>query len=236
MRRLTIHLLAAAAMLHPAAAPAQGAPPAAPPAMLTPVQPEAPTPQANPAPTPAPAPVPAPAPPTAMQPGVDPNALLGGRKGDASQVDELALPARTVLIISGQSTWEEGFDRLMAIYRQLAEIAGKNGVAVAGRPVTHYIETDDMSFRYEAMLPVDKGPAAGAQLGPARVGTTPTGKALRFVYVGPYDDIDGVYEGITAYLDAKGLTVRDQFLEEYVNDAKDRGDPALEVNIYVLPR
>jgi effector-binding domain-containing protein len=224
MRRLTIHLLAAAAMLQPVAAAAQ----AAPPATLTPVQPEAPAQPTSPAPTPAP--------PAAIQPGVDPNALLGGRKGDASQVDELTLPARTVLIISGQSTWEEGFDRLMAIYRELAEIAGKSGVAVAGRPVTHYIETDDMSFRYEAMLPVDKAPAAGAQLGPARVGATPAGKALRFVYVGPYDDIDGVYEGITAYLDAKGLTVRDQFLEEYVNDAKDRGDPALEVNIYVLPR
>ena len=46
----------------------------------------------------------------------------------------------------------------------------------------------------------------------------PDGKALRFVHKEPYDEIDSTYETITAYLDAKGITVKDAFVEEYVTD------------------
>jgi effector-binding domain-containing protein len=162
--------------------------------------------------------------------------VLAGRKGDASQVEELTLVARTVMIATGQTTWEQGFVFLTQTHERMRAAAARAGVAVSGRPVTHFIETDDMGFRFEAMLPVERAPSDMAQIAPFRMGATPAGKALRFVYVGPYEDIDGAYEGVSAYLDAKGLTVRDQFLEEYANDAKDAGDPGFEINIYVFPR
>jgi effector-binding domain-containing protein len=65
---------------------------------------------------------------------------------------------------------------------------------------------------------------------------TPEGKALRFVHKGSYEEIDATYETITAYLDAKGVTVRDAFVEEYVNDVPDATDPNLEINIFVQPQ
>jgi effector-binding domain-containing protein len=87
------------------------------------------------------------------------------------------------------------------------------------------------------MLPVDRAPQAGAPLPTdMRAAVTPPGQALRFTHKAPYDDVDSTYEGITAYLDAKGLTVRDQFIEEYVSDLARAGDPEFEVNIYVQPR
>jgi effector-binding domain-containing protein len=121
------------------------------------------------------------------------------------------------------------------VFRRLDGEAGRLGLQVAGRPLTYFIETDDMGFRYEAMLPVDRTPETGLPAD-VRAGQTPTGNALRFTHKAPYDDIDATYEGITAYLDAKGLTVRDQFLEEYVNEPNDSADPNFEINIYVQPR
>ena len=67
-------------------------------------------------------------------------------------------------------------------------------------------------------------------------GLSPAGASLRFTHVAPYDDIDSTYETITAYLEAKSVVVKDAFLEEYVSDLKDAGDPNLEINVYVQPR
>lgn len=221
------------------AVPQPAAPqPAAP---ATPAQAPAPGPLPAPALPPAaapaqqaPAPMPAPAP---LAPRADRNATLAGSPGDTMNVDPVTLPNRSALALSGQTTWDRGIETLGQVFRRLEAEAGKLGLQVAGRPLTHFIETDDVGFRYEAMLPVDRVPEAGAPL-PAdiRAGATPPGQALRFTHKAPYDDVDSTYEGITAYLDAKGLTVRDQFIEEYVSDLARAGEPEFEVNIYVQPR
>lgn len=152
-------------------------------------------------------------------------------------VDSLVLVPKDALSVTGQASWDRGFEQLSEVFRRLEAEASRLGLQVAGRPLTHFIETDDAGFRFDAMLPVDRPPAAGAPL-PAdiRASRTPAGNALRFTHKAPYDDIDSTYEGITAYLDAKGLTVRDQFIEEYVSEAKDAAEPTFEVNIYVQPR
>lgn len=144
------------------------------------------------------------------------------------------MPGKPALVIAGQTTWDKGYDTLQSVFARLTGEAARRGLRVAGRPLTLFVETDDIAFRYEAMLPVDRAIEVGA--GDIRPGTTPAGRALRFMHRGPYEDIDSTYEGITAYLDAKGLVVRDEFVEEYLNQPKDASDPNFEINIYVRPR
>ena len=88
------------------------------------------------------------------------------------------------------------------------------------------------------MLPVapNTGAPAPAFGNGVQLGTSPAGPSLRFLHVAPYDDIDSTYETITAYLEAKNIVVKDAFLEEYVSELKDPGDPNLEINVYVQPR
>lgn len=204
------------------------------PAPQTPLEPQ----PVQPPPTlPAPAqPLPAPAPP--QQTGKpNPNATLAGKPGDPSDVDEVPLVAKPVLVLPGTSSWDQGFQRLSESIRLLREEAAKAGLAVSGRPLTLFVETDDNGFRFEAMLPVERAPDAAAQFGNGiRAGTTPSGPSLRFVHTAPYDDIDSTYETITAYLEAKNIVVKDAFLEEYVSDLKDPLDPNLEINVYVQPK
>lgn len=168
---------------------------------------------------------------------VDPNATLAGKPGDPTDVDDVILPERPVAIISGQTTWDQGFQQLQAVFARLRAETAREGLKIAGRPLTLFIETDDIGYRFEAMLPVDHIPEARAGAGEGlRFGVTPSGRAMRFSHKAAYEDIDSTYETITAYLEAKGVTVKDAFLEEYVTEMTDVADPNLEINVYVQPK
>jgi effector-binding domain-containing protein len=152
-------------------------------------------------------------------------------------VDEVTLPARPVAVLSGTSTWDDGFAGLKNAFQSIEQELTRAGIAPAGRPLAVFTETDDLGFRFEAMIPIGEVPDGRAALSPeVRFGLTPDGKALRFVHKAPYDEIDSTYETITAYLDAKGVVVKDAFIEEYVSPLQDPDDPNLEINIFVQPK
>ncbi len=227
----------------PSPQPVQPAPPAPNPVTPQPVQP-APTPQGplEPQPVQPPPAVPAPGQPLVpqqQQTGVpDPNATLAGKGTDTSDVAEVTLSPKPVLVLSGQTSWDQGFQKLSDSFKALRAEAQRAGLAVAGRPLTLFVETTDEGFRFDAMLPVaippgGQAPTVGADF---RMSTSPAGAALRFLHQAPYDDIDSTYETITAYLEAKNIVVKDAFLEEYVSDLADPGDPNLEINVYVQPK
>ena len=232
----------------PSPQPVQPAPAPQRPVTPEPVQP-APVPQVplepqpvQPPPTlPAPGPVLPVQPPTPQQQTgtINPNDTLAGKRGDPSDVDAVLLVSKPVLMLSGSSSWDEGFKRLSESFRILRQEADRAQLPIAGRPLTLFLETDDNGFRYEAMLPIGQGPAGDRSstfANGVRPGLSPGGPSLRFVHVAPYDDIDSTYETITAYLEAKSITVKDAFLEEYVGDLADPADPNLEINVYVQPR
>lgn len=230
--------------------PASPQPVQPPPALQGPVTPQpvqpAPTPSMPIEPQPVQPPPTLPAPgqplppaPSQQQTGVpDPNSTLAGKGSDSSDVGEVVLAPKPVLMQSGQATWDQGFQKLSNSIRALRAEAQRAGLAVAGRPLSLFVETTDDGFRFEAMLPVAIPPGGQApSLGPDfRMGTSPAGPAFRFLHQAPYDDIDSTYETITAYLEAKSIVVKDAFLEEYVSELNDPGDPNLEINVYVQPK
>jgi effector-binding domain-containing protein len=171
------------------------------------------------------------APPANGRPSLVPNA------GDPVDVDEVTLPAKPAAVLAGTSTWDDGFQTLKTAFGRIEAELAKAGIAPAGRPITVFVQTDDNGFRYEAMVPIERAPEGRPNLTPdIRFGTTPSGRALRFVHKGPYDDVDSTYETVTAYLDAKNIEVQDSFVEEYVTDLTSSEDEDLTVNIFALPK
>ena len=76
------------------------------------------------------------------------------------------------------------------------------------------------------MIPIAQVPEGKTELTPEiKFGKTPEGKAFRFVHKEAYDEIDGTYETITAYLDTKDIVAKDAFIEEYVTDITDADGP-----------
>jgi effector-binding domain-containing protein len=216
-----------------AAAPATPPPPAGTPPAATIQQapPAATLQQAPPAATLQQAPAPGTPPSLASRPTLIPDG------GDPSNVDEVVLPEKPALILSGTSAWDEGLKNLRASFAKVEAELARLGIAPAGRPLAVFVQTTDDTFRFDAMVPIaavpTPAPALGAEM---RFGTTPSGKAYRFTHKGPYGDIDTTYETITTYLDAKDVVAKDAFIEEYVNDVSEPDDPALEINIFVQPR
>jgi len=207
----------------------QGPTPAPTPSQVTPAQTAAPTPAQAQVPTPTPAPGAAsPATPDQGQPDAVDNAMAG---------EEITLAARPALSLKGDASWDNGFETLVKAFATLQAEAKKAGLAVDGRPEAFFIQTDDTNFKYEALLPLKSAAPAGTTLGNGvTAGETPAGKTVRFPNSGPYDDIDSVYEAISAYLDDKNITARStgSFMEEYLTDPKDSADPALRMNVYVF--
>lgn len=173
----------------------------------------------------APAPTPAPASPGATAPGTD----------ESSTVQSMEIRARTALVLPGSSDWDNGFKNINAALAKVRAAATAAGLTPTGHAVAAFVDTDDNGFKFEAMLPIEKGPEGKTDLGEGvRVGATPGGKALKFQHRGAYEDIDTTYEAITAYLDEKNLEAQNVFVEEYLNEPKGPDDTSAEVDIYVL--
>jgi effector-binding domain-containing protein len=227
---LAVFLVCGMATARAQQAPVQPPPVLPPPGSLV-TPPAAPNPAQPPAATP-----PAASPPASSQPGQAPPAPADQtRLPEIGGPTEVMLEAKPVLILRGQSTWDDGFDNLMEAFKRLTSEAAKLKLTVTGRPQAAFTSTDDSGFKYEAMVTLDAAPAARPAL-PADIelGQSPSGKALKFTHSGAYDDIDTTYEAITAYLDEKGLKARNLFVEEYMTDPKTSEDADLQMNILVL--
>lgn len=217
----SLGLAVAALLLVAAPATAQAPTPAPPPA--SPAAPAAsPT---VPAAPPAAQATPAPAAPTAD---------ADKPSGDASSVKAIEMAARPALTFSGKADWDTGYQTIMETIAKLRAEAKRAGLTVKGYPLTVFRSTDDVGFRFDAMLLVDPAPT-DPQLGADfKIMQTPSGKAVKFEHRSSYEEIESTYEAITAWLDEKGLDSRDLFIEEYLNEGKGADDTDLQVDIYVF--
>jgi effector-binding domain-containing protein len=220
---------------NPPAAPETPAPSSAP---ATPPAPSQPAPQAQSAPSPAPAqPAPAPATPAPAPADQAGRTTLFPNPSDPTGVEEGVLVAKPTVVLNGISTWDEAFTNLKSAFAKIEDELKKAGIAPTGRPLTIFVDTDDNGFKYEAMVPIAQVPEGKTELTPEiKFGKSPEGKSFRFVHKDAYDEIDGTYETITAYLDIKEIVAKDAFIEEYVSDFTDSQDTNFEVNIYVQPK
>ncbi len=232
LRRAIAALAAMVALtLGPAATFAQGtvaqAPQAAPPAATTPAPaPAAPTPdkpdQTAPA-TAAPAtPVPTPPPASATAPATPAADPFG---------EEITLTPKTVLIYTGNATWDSAFESLTEAFKALQTLLGKQGIKPAGDPLVVYTSTDDNGFVFQAEMPVEQEPKDLPKN--MSMGKSPEGRALKFVHRGSYDNMDNTYEAITNHLDDKRLEAKDLFIEEYTTDPLKTAEDKLVINVYV---
>ncbi len=171
-----------------------------------------------------------PAPSTPAEPGSKPPP---GVPDDASAVT-LELTSRPVAFTSASAEWADGFKSVMGEIAKVNGAIKKAGLAPAGHPFALFLETDDKGFQFEAMVPLANKPERKELSDGVKIGESPSGKAIKFLHRGAYDDIDSTYDLITAFLDEKGLESQNRFIEEYLTDTKEPDDANLEADIYVF--
>ncbi len=173
---------------------------------------------------------PTPAEPELLLPGLRPapHPLV---PGDAFGL-QVAMPEHTIIYLNGHTAWDVAFESMTESFRSLKEYFDKQGLKASGPALTIYTDTDDSGFSYRVAYPVAEAPKDPPK-GDLALGTTPTGRALKFVHRGPYDAMDATYEAITNYLDEKNLEAKDLFVEEYTTDPVTTAPDNLVINVYV---
>jgi effector-binding domain-containing protein len=146
--------------------------------------------------------------------------------------EEVTLSPKTVVYFKGTGNWDSAFETIVDGFKSVNGFLSKAGIKPDGQPMTIYTSTDDNGFQFEAAIPVAEAPK-DAPKGDIAVGTTPTGKAYKFLHRGSYDSMDTTYEAITNFLDEKGVDAKELFVEQYVTDPIATPEDKLVVEIYV---
>jgi effector-binding domain-containing protein len=212
----------------PQATPAPAATPE-PSATPAPAAQATPAPAATPAPVASPSAAPSPPPATAQTPAAPPPAPTVQTADPFGE--PVSLEPKKVVVMKGTANWDAAFDTLIDSFKALTALLDKQGIKAAGNSMIVYTSTDDTGFTYLAEIPVEQDPK---NLGKGMsMGTSPDGKALKFVHRGSYDNMDNTYEAITNHLDDKKLEAKDTFIEEYITDPLKTAEDKLVINVYV---
>ncbi len=188
-----------------------------------------PAPAATPAPVASPSAAPAPPPAAAQAPAATPPAPAVQTADPFGE--PFSLEPKKVVVMKGTANWDAAFDTLINSFKALTALLDKQGIKASGNSMIVYTSTDDTGFTFLAEIPVEQDPK---NLGKGMsMGTSPDGKALKFVHRGSYDNMDNTYEAITNHLDDKKLEAKDTFIEEYITDPLKTAEDKLVINVYV---
>jgi AraC family transcriptional regulator len=113
----------------------------------------------------------------------------------------------------------------------LAEVLGhvflhaqRNGIALAGQPLTRYLEWGPGLWTIEAGLPVAAHVAAVSDAS-VQAGTLPGGFVATTTHAGPYDKLFYAHAAVQQWIEAEGLISAGAPWECYVTDPADYPDP-----------
>ena len=173
---------------------------------------------------------PAPSPPAAP---AKPDAAQGAAQANDPFGEETTLTAKPIVYLKGTGTWDNAFETITNSFKTLKTYITKEGLKIDGQSMTIFTATDDTGFQFQAAIPVAQAPKTPPK-GEIAVGTSPDGRALKFVHRGSYDGLDNTYEAITNYLDDHKLEAKDMFIEQYLTDPLTANEDHLVVNVYVL--
>jgi effector-binding domain-containing protein len=145
---------------------------------------------------------------------------------------EVTLSDKAIIYATGAGEWDTAYDTLKAAFKTVHDYLDKAGIKAAGPAMTIYTAMDDLSFSFQAAIPLAAPPDA-APPSRLRVGTSPAGKALKFVHRGSFDAMTQTYDAITHHVEEKQIAAKELLIEEYVTDFLATPSDNLVINIFV---
>jgi effector-binding domain-containing protein len=169
----------------------------------------------------------APAPPGQSEPAPAPGAKPGDPFGE-----EVTLTPKTIVYLKSSATWDSAFETILDAFKNVYAFLDRQGIKAAGPAMTIYTASDDAGFDFQAAVPIAEAPKDPPK-GDLAVGTSPEGKALKFMHRGSYDSLDAAYDAITHYLDERKLEARDLYIEQYNTDLLSTPEDSLVIEVLV---
>jgi effector-binding domain-containing protein len=146
--------------------------------------------------------------------------------------EPVELTAKPIVYLESSGLWLSAFETIIDAFKSVSAALDKQGIKPDGALMAIYTATDETGFQFWAAAPVAQAPAEPLG-GDIKVGTSPIGKALKFVHRGSYESMDITYEAITNYLDDRFLDAQDLFIEQYMKDPVTTPEDDLVIEVYV---
>ncbi|HML12791.1 MAG TPA: GyrI-like domain-containing protein [Xanthobacteraceae bacterium] len=169
----------------------------------------------------------APATPGQTEPAPAPGAKPGDPFGE-----EVTLTPKTIVYLKSSATWDSAFETIVDAFKNVYAYLDRQGIKPAGPAMTIYTASDDAGFEFQAAVPIAETPKDPPK-GDLTVGTSPEGKALKFLHRGSYDSLDAAYDAITHHLDERKLEARDLYIEQYDTDLLTTPEDNLVIEVLV---
>ena len=145
------------------------------------------------------------------------------------------VPSRTIAYITGSSSKDPG-DIEVALSDAFGKVAlfiSRNGLQIAGPPLTIANYWDDRGYGFDAGMPVSGSLSRGVgPESPVRMGESYGGRVVRAVHVGPYTEMATTYTKIDAFIAAYQLEPNGRSWESYVSDPASTPEDELITEIF----
>jgi len=145
---------------------------------------------------------------------------------------EVTLAEQPIVFTAGTGEWDTALETLTEAFKSVKQFLDKAGLKAAGPPMTIYTAMDDVSFNFQAAIPVQTPPSK-APTGEILAGTSPAGKALKFVHRGSFEAMTQTYDTISHHVEEKQISTQELLIEEYITDLLTAPADKLVVNIFV---
>ena len=146
--------------------------------------------------------------------------------------EEVTLTPKTIIYLKSSATWDSAFETIVDAFKNVYAFLDRQGIKAAGPAMTIYTASDDAGFEFQAAVPIAETPKDPPK-GDLAVGTSPEGRALKFLHRGSYDSLDQAYDAITHYLDERKLEARDLYIEQYNTDLLKTPEDNLVIEVLV---
>ena len=145
---------------------------------------------------------------------------------------EVTLAEQPIVYTAGTGEWDTALETLTEAFKSVKQFLDKAGLKAAGPPMTIYTAMDDVSFNFQAAIPVQRPPSK-APTGEILAGTSPAGKALKFVHRGSFEGMTQTYDVISHHVEEKQISTQELLIEEYITDLLTAPADKLVINIFV---
>ncbi|MGP0068327.1 MAG: GyrI-like domain-containing protein [Isosphaeraceae bacterium] len=107
--------------------------------------------------------------------------------------------------------------------REVYATIAAQGIAPVGPWFTHHRRRPSDTFDFDVCVPVATPVAAAGRLKPGRL---PATRVARTVFHGPYEGLAAAWGEFCAWIEANGLTPREDLWERYIVGPESSPDPA----------
>ena len=150
------------------------------------------------------------------------------------EVEVLEVAPQTMLFIPSISSQAPG-DIAMALadaYREITSFIARHELRMSAQPMAISRAWDESGYSFDAAIPVES--AEVLPEGNVQIGQSPSGRVLRVIHRGAYDQMMPTYEKISAYMGAHGIEDAGVSWEQYISDPGNTRTEDLITHIYFL--